>query len=178
MTQHGFIHDKLDLKMLELFLAARLAGPVDFDTLTELVMCHEGVDYFSFAEATAELVESGHLTLEDDRYAITERGRTNSAACESSLPFSVRHRCTRDLAPVNAKLRRNAQIRGEKYDNPDGTIMARMALDDNGGNLLTVEILCPSHEQADRLIAHFKDCPERVYNEVLEALSTPSEPEE
>ena len=178
MTQFGFIHDKLDLKMLELFLAARLAGPVDFDTLTELVMRHDGVDYFSFAEATAELVDSGHLALENDKYAITERGRTNSAACESSLPFSVRHRCSRDLAPVNAKLRRNAQIRGEKYSNPDGTITARMALDDNGGNLLTLELLCPSDEQADRLITHFKDCPERVYNEVLEALSAPSEPEE
>ena len=86
MAQYGFIHDKLDIKMLELYLVSRLAGPVDFDILTDLVMRHEGVDYFAFAEATAELVESGHLELEEDRYAITEKGRANSAACESSLP--------------------------------------------------------------------------------------------
>ena len=35
----------------------------------------EGVDYFEFAEAVAELVESGHLELnEDGRYVITEKG--------------------------------------------------------------------------------------------------------
>lgn len=178
MAQYGFIHDKLDIKMLELYLAARLAGPVDFDTLTELVMRHEGVDYFAFAESTAELVESGHLALEEERYVITEKGRSNSAACEGSLPYSVRRRCSRDLAPVNAALRRNAQVRGEKRVNGDGSVVARMTLDDDGGNLLTLELLCPSQAQADRLIESFRAQPERVYNEVLGALAAPSEPEE
>lgn len=178
MAQYGFIHDKLDIKMLELYLVSRLASPVDFDILTDLVMRHEGVDYFAFAEATAELVESGHLELEEDRYAITEKGRANSAACESSLPYSVRRRCNRDLAPVNAALRRNAQVRGETRVNGDGSVVARMTLDDDGGNLLTVELLCPSKAQAERLIESFRARPERVYNDVLEALAVPSEPEE
>ena len=30
----GFIHDKLDIKFLILYLMARVAGPVDFTTLT------------------------------------------------------------------------------------------------------------------------------------------------
>ncbi len=178
MARFGFIHDKLDLKMLELYLLARAAGPLKVESLTELVMRHEGVEYFDFAEATAELVESGHLTLTEEGYSITEKGRTNSAACESSLPYSVRRRCAQDLAPVNAALRRNAQVRGEKRVNGDGSIMARMTLDDDGGNLLTIELLCPSEAQADRLIAGFRGRPEQVYNDVLEALSSHGEEEE
>lgn len=179
MSKHGYIHDKLDLKMLELYLLSRAVGPIDFDTLTDLTMRHEGVEYFDFAEATAELVESGHLMKTEDRYyTITEKGRTNSAACESSLPYSVRRRCGLDLAPVNAALRRNAQIRGEMRANDDGSAVARMTLDDDGGNLLTIELLCPSQEQAGRLIAVFKAKPERVYNEVLEALSADQDTEE
>ena len=178
MARDGFIHDKLDIKMLELYLMSHAAGPIDFDTLSDLSMRHEGVDYFDFAEATAELVESGHLTYDGDCYLITEKGRTNSAACESSLPYSVRRRCNQDLAPVNAALRRNAQIRGEKRKNGDGSIVARMTLDDDGGNLLTIELLCPSDAQADRLIENFRAQPERIYNEVLEALTAPGEPEE
>ena len=50
-----------------------------------------------------------------------------------------------------------------------------MTLDDDGGNLLTIELLCPSRSQADRLIAGFKARPERVYNEVLEILSAEAE---
>ena len=170
MAQYGFIHDKLDIKMLELYLMARVAAPIDFDTLTELTMCDEGVGYFDFAEATAELVESGHLVLSDERYEITEKGRENSAACESSLPYSVRRRCNQNLARVNAALRRNAQVRGETRKNGDGSVVARMTLDDDGGNLMTVELLCPSGEQADRLIEGFRAKPERVYNALLDAL--------
>ena len=38
----GFIHGKLDIKLLVLYLTSRLAGPVDFATLTDLAMCDEG----------------------------------------------------------------------------------------------------------------------------------------
>ena len=177
MAQHGFIHDKLDLKMLELYLLARAAGPIDPETLTDLVRRHEGVNYFEFTEATAELVKTGHLTQTEEGYTITDKGRINSAACESSLPYSVRRRCAQDLAPVNAALRHNAQVRGEKRQNADGSVTARMTLDDDSGNLLTIELLCPSVEQADRLISGFRSKPEQVHNDVLEALTAGREGE-
>ena len=75
-------------------------------------------------------------------------------------------------------LRRNAQIRGESRQQADGSVVARMTLDDDGGNLLTLELLCPSQEQADRLIAGFKARPEQVYNQVLGALLSPGEEED
>lgn len=177
MARQGYIHDKLDLKMLELYILSKAAGVLPPETLTDLVRRHEGVDYFEFTEATAELVSTGHLDQTEEGYLITEKGRAASAACESSLPYSVRRRCAQDLAPVNATLRRNAQIRGEKIPHGDGMITARMTLDDDGGNLLTIELLCPSEEQADRLIAGFRAKPEQVYNEVLEALSNSEEDE-
>lgn len=178
MARRGFIHDKLDLKMLILYLLDRAAGPIPPNTLTDLVRRHEGVNYFEFTEATAELVSTGHLTQTDEGYLITDKGRTNSAACESSLPYSVRRRCGEDLAPINAALRRSAQIRGERVPSADGSVVARMTLDDDSGNLLTIELLCPSEEQADRLIAGFRARPEQVYNDILEALSSGGEEEQ
>ena len=44
----GFIHNKLDIKLLVLYLVSRLAGPVDFPTLTDLALCDDGVDYFQY----------------------------------------------------------------------------------------------------------------------------------
>ena len=55
----GFIHDKLDIKLLVLYIMDRVAVPIDFNTLTDLSMCDSGVDYFQFAEAAAELLNSG-----------------------------------------------------------------------------------------------------------------------
>lgn len=170
MGRQGYIHDKLDMKMLELYILAQAAGPIPPDTLADLAGRHEGVNYFEFAEATAELAETGHLTLTEEGYLITEKGRKNSAACETSLPYSVRRRCDQDLAPINAVLRRNALVRGEKRPNGDGSVTARMILDDDSGNLLSIELLCPSEEQADRLIEGFRAKPEQVYHSVLESL--------
>ena len=60
----GFIHDKLDIKFLILYLMARVVGPVDFTTLADLTFCDDGVEYFDFAESVAELVSTGHLAVE------------------------------------------------------------------------------------------------------------------
>ena len=175
MANPGFLQDKLDIKMLELYLLARAAGPVAPDMLADLTLAHDGVSYFDFAEATAELVERGNIALEGEGYVITPKGRENSLACESSLPYSVRRRSDEALAPINAALRRKAQIRGEKAEQPDGSVKARMILDDDNGNLLTVELLCPSAEQADKLIASFREKPEKLYNTILSALSEEKE---
>ena len=108
MARYGFIHDKLDMKLLILYFMCRVAAPVDFATVTGLTVCDDGIDYFDFAEALSELVDTGHLTLEDGLYAITQKGRDNSAICESSLPYSVRLQVERNIIQYNQRLRRNA----------------------------------------------------------------------
>lgn len=171
MPRYGFIHDKLEIKFLILYITSRAAVPLDFATLTDLTMIDEGVDYFEFAEALAELVESGHLELKNDRYSITEKGRKNGAACESSLPYSVKNKCSRRLTKVNAALLRDAQVRAQIFAHgDDGTCTLRLSLDDGEGNLLTVDLLSPSHEQAEHLAEGFKTRPEQVYNGILDVL--------
>lgn len=87
MPQFGFIRDKLDVKVLVLYLAARVAAPIDFATLTDLCMCDEGVDYFMFAQAVSELVESEHLQIEEDFYTITDKGRKTALSGRKACPF-------------------------------------------------------------------------------------------
>ena len=89
MGRVGFIQDKLEIKFLILYVAARLIEPVPFEAMQELTMCDDGIDFFDFSECLSNLVESQHLTLSDDGlYAITEKGLHNGAICESSLPYS------------------------------------------------------------------------------------------
>ena len=82
MTGRGFIL---------LYIAARLIEPVPFDTLLDLTLCDDAIDYFDFSECLADLVKTEHLSLDrhSGLYAITEKGRRNSEICETSLPYSV-----------------------------------------------------------------------------------------
>ena len=156
MARVGFIHDKLDIKFLILYIMSRVAAPIDMPTLADLTMCDEGVDYFDFAEAAAELVSTEHLLLEDERYSITEKGRKNGAICESSLPYSVRVKCDKNVTKLNSRLRRDAQVRSER----------------------TVDMLAATEQQCDRLSEQFKAHPEQIYNGILDVLLTDYEEKE
>ena len=67
MTGRGFIHDKLEIKFLILYIAARLIEPVPFDTLLDLTLCDDAIDYFDFSECLADLVKTEHLSLDGGR---------------------------------------------------------------------------------------------------------------
>ena len=49
--RHGFIHEKLDIKLLILFILSRLPAPCDRGTLDELCQqCDNGVGYFDYSD--------------------------------------------------------------------------------------------------------------------------------
>lgn len=171
MPRYGYIRDKLDVKVLVLYLTSRTAAPIDFPALTDLSMCDEGVDYFMFSEAVSDLVESGHLYLHEGRYSITDKGRKICSICENDLPPSVRQKCDRNLSVLNARLRREAQVRTEVIPRAENSgFTVRLILDDNDGNLMTTELYCPTEEQAGKLAASFRNCPEHIYRSLVSAL--------
>ena len=177
MERLGFIHEKLDIKILILYILRRLPGTVEPETLAELCQCDSGIGYFDYSDCLAELVETGHLVLEDDRYAITEKGRRDGAACESSLPYSVKRKAGLQVSKLNGALRRNAQVRSQVLERAEGGFTVELALDDDGGNLFSLSLFCASRDQGERLCSGFQAKPERVYNEVLSALLDEEETE-
>lgn len=166
----GFIHDKLDMKVYLLYLLSGAWGPVEFSALTDLALAERGTEYFLFAQALAELKDSGHLTEEEGRYRITDKGRRNSAGSEGSLPQVLRRRCDRRLAVLNAALKRQAQVRAQVLPREEGGFTLRLALDDDGGNLLALDLLVPSEEEGRAMAARFLDSPEKTYHSVLASL--------
>ncbi len=174
MARFGFIHDKLDIKLLILYIMDRVAAPIDFATLTDLSMCDSGVDYFQFAEAAAELTQSGHLDQQGDSYSVTDKGRRACAAGESSLSPVVRQRCDRRLAPLNQALKRKAQVRARVEDTPQGCDVC-LSMDDDQGSLFSLTLLSPTREDAQRIADSFLSHPDRVYNGLLGVLLTDDE---
>lgn len=162
----GFIHDKLDIKLLVLYIMDRVAAPIDFSTLTDLSMCDSGVNYFQFAEAVAELKGSGHLEQDGEYYAATEKGRRTSAAGESSLSPIIRQRCDRRLEPLNRALKRKAQVQAQVMEQPLG-FDVRLSMGDDKGSLFALTLLAPTQEDARRIADNFLEHPDRVYNALL-----------
>lgn len=171
MAGRGFIHDKLEIKFLILYIAARLIEPVPFDTMLDLTLCDDAIDYFDFSDCLADLVRTEHLTLsEDGLYTITEKGLRNSRICESSLPYSVRLRCDKELATCNRKLRRKSQVKADISRRVNGTYTVALSLADDMGSVMDLQLAIPREDMASMLAKRFQKSPERIYSEIMKVL--------
>jgi len=166
----GFIHEKLEIKILILFILRRLSEPVNFDVLTELTMCDDGISYFDFTECVAELVETGHLRLEDCLYSLTEKGAYNGGITENSLPFSVRTRAESAVSLFRTKKSRDAMISTFHTANPEGGFTVSLSLADGIGKIMSMEMAAMTERQALSLERGFRDNAESVYNAIIEKM--------
>lgn len=166
----GFIQDKLEIKFLILYIAARVIEPVPFDTILDLTLCDDAIDYFDFSDCLADLVRTEHLTLKDDLYTITDKGRRNSQICESSLPYSIRLRCDKNLEQWNRKLQRKQQVRAAAEKRPNGTYTVRLSLNDDAGGLMDLRLMVVHEDMAKALTEKFQRAPEKLYGDIMKLL--------
>ena len=172
----GFIHDKLEIKFLFLYITARVIEPIPFDTVWDLAMCDEGVDYFDFAECLSDLVRTEHLTLSaDGLYAITDKGLRNSRICESSLPYSVRLRTDKNVAEYNRRLLRKNQVQSQVIPRENGSYVVELRLQDDVDSILHLELTAATEAMARDLADRFRKDPEGIYTRLLSALYPPAE---
>ena len=171
MANCGFIHDKLEIKFLILYVTARVIEPIPFDTVLDLTMCDDAINYFDFSECLTDLVKTEHLTLSDTGlYAITDKGRRNSEICETSLPYSVRLRCDKNLEVWNRKLRRKSQVKATLEPRANGTYTLTMSLDDDAGSVMDLRLMVPRHDMGSLLAERFRKSPERLYSKIMDVL--------
>lgn len=171
MGSFGFISDKLEIKFLILYIAARVVGPVPFEVMQDLSMCDSGVDYFGFSECLADLVRTEHLTLDAaGLYAITEKGRQNSAACESSLPYTVRMQVERNLVAHNERLKRRELVEARVEERSEGGYIVELSLRDELDELMGLRLLVTRQEMAQDLQKRFQDRAEELYTKIMGVL--------
>lgn len=167
----GFVQDKLEIKFLILYIAARIEEAVPFDTMLDLTLCDDAIDYFDFSECLRDLVDTEHLTLSPEGlYRITDKGLRNSKICESSLAYSVRLRCDKNLDAWNRKLRRQKQVRATQEPRPNGTYTVKLSLSDDMGALMDLRLMAPREDMAKAICRRFQASPEQLYGAILSLL--------
>ena len=165
MQRLGFIHDMLDVKVLILFVTARSSFPMTMQEVYEVCYQDDCLSYFDVCTAIPEMVSSGHLRdVGDEKYEIREKGRQDGALTEDSIAFTVKQRAENAVARFNRQLRRSSFVKTQILPRENGDFSVIMALDDEQGNLMTLELMAPDQRQAVRLSKLFERKAEDVYN--------------
>ena len=171
MQRLGFIHDMMDVKVLILYVAARSSYPMTTEEIYELCYQDECLSYFDVCTAIPEMVKSGHLEIvEGDRYQITEKGRQDGQTTEDSIAYTVKQRAENAVAKFNRQLRRSSFVKSQLIPRESGDYSVLMSLDDEAGNLMTLELMAPDERQAVRLAKMFEQKAEALYNLTMNEL--------
>ena len=179
MQRLGFIHDMMDVKVLILYVAARSDYPMTAQEVYELCYQDECLSYFDVCTALPQMVETGHIQqVGEDRYEITEKGRTDGKLTEDSIAFTVKQKAENAVSRFNRQLRRSSFVKTQIIPRDSGDLSVVMALDDEMGNLMTLELLAPNRRQALRLSKQFEKKAEFLYNITMSELLDDAEDEE
>ena len=171
MQRLGFIHDMMDVKVLILYVAARSNYPMTSKEIYELCYQDDCLSYFDVCTALPQLVESGHIrVLEDERYEITEKGIADGKLTEDSIVYTVRQKAENAVSRFNRQLRRSSFVKTQIIPREGEEMSVVMSLDDEKGNLMTLELLAPNRRQAIRLSKLFEKKAELLYTITMSEL--------
>ncbi|MBO2527798.1 MAG: DUF4364 domain-containing protein, partial [Clostridiales bacterium] len=144
MEQHGFIHDMLDVKLLILYIMARVMYPVDLQKIYELAYQDDCLSYFDLAQAVPQMVESGHLEeVEGNRFVITEKGREACAVTEDAVAYPVMQRAQAAIDKFNRSVRRSRFFKTPLVQPAVGDSSVQLILNDEVSDLLKIALMAP-----------------------------------
>ena len=167
----GYINEKLEIKILILYILRRLPLPVNLETLTELAMCDGKISYFDFTECVSALVKTEHISLAGGYFSITEKGIRNGTTTEKSLPYVIRERLDKSTSRIRTTQMRDALIKADHRKKTDGTCVVNLSLSDGLGDVIKIQLYAADENQALDIMKGFRKNAENSYITLIESLS-------
>ena len=167
MQRLGFIHDMMDVKVLILYVMARVNYPVDQQQIYELCFQDECLSYFDVCTALPQMVETGHLEQQGESYVITDKGRSDGELTEDSIAYTVKQRAENAVARFNRQIQRSSFVSTQVLPRDTGDASLIVTLKDEVSTLMTLELSAPNQRQAVRLAKLFEKKADMVYNLIM-----------
>lgn len=169
----GGLQDKYEIKILICYLLKSINVPFSKEQLHEVFNQDGLVNYFSFCDALAELITSGHITSKkiefDELYTLNQLGIETSDKLEKSLPSSLRESVVKiamQLLAATKQARENEVVIAAKANGYSVTCM----IHEEGFDLMKLELFVPDLMQAEQIEEIFRKRPSKVYGNIINLL--------
>ena len=171
----GLTYD-FEIKIFVCFLLHRVGQPMTFEQMNEVVFQNGVANYFEFAEAVGELVQSGHIRIlpQDPAgrklYAVTDIGVQTAEAFHKDIPLTIREKALSAAQDVLVKSRLKSENLVSIQKAEDGYLV-ELRITDVGSDLLKLTVFMPDKKQASLVCNRFQEDPARLYKNVLALLT-------
>lgn len=186
------LKDKNDIKIFILYLLKNLKYPLDFNTISDIVVQDEFVSYFDFAECFAELLDLGTIEQirvgneiiseasigkngrpekKNELYQITEDGEKVVEQLQSSLLGMIKEKSLKSAMRLLSFKSRGSDVRCSTSEREDGRYDLHCEVIENHDTILEVNLVVENKQQLDAMVYNFNERPEVVYRGVVALLT-------
>lgn len=185
------LKEKNDIKIFILYLLKNLKYPLDFNTISDIVVQDEFVSYFDFAECFAELLdtetielirvgdeiteptigENGRPENKSEYFQITEKGIVVVEQLQSNLLGVIKEKSLKSAMRLLSFKQRGADVKCTHSPREDGKYDLHCEIIENYETVLEVNLVVESEELLYKMVANFSEHPEVAYRGVLSILS-------
>ncbi len=164
-----------EIRILICHILSELGEPMGFDEMTEAILSDGTANYFEFANALAELRETGCVvTFKTENgiteYTVTEKGKAAAKTLESDLPLSVKEKSAQSARNIIQRRRIEKENLVTIKKTEDG-YMIHIRVTDIGTDLMNLSLFMPNIEQALAAKEKFLSNPAEAYIGVLQTLA-------
>ena len=186
------LKEKNDIKIFILYLLKNLKYPLDFNTISDIVVQDEFVNYFDFAECFAELLDSGTIELiraggetvseatigkngrpekKDELYSITENGVIVVEQLQSTLLNMIKEKSLKSAMRLISFKQRGFEVKCSGAEREDGKYDLHCEVIENKESLMEINLLVNDKQRYDQMMYNFNERPEVIYRGVVSLLT-------
>ncbi len=185
------LKEKNDIKIFILYLLKNLNYPLDFNTISDIVVQDEFVSYFDFAECFAELLdtetiemlhvsegiaepsmdENGRSDNKSEYFKITEKGVVVVEQLQSNLLGIIKEKSLKSAMRLLSFKQRGADLKCTYVIREDGKYDLHCEVIENFEPVLQINLVVESEDLLHKMVENFNEHPEVAYRGVLAVLS-------
>ena len=169
MEPLGYLHNKMDVKVLVLFILSRIDSPLRLEDLYEVAYQDDSLNYFTLVESLGELQASGHISSDTEgRYYITDKGRTQGSYVEDSLAVPVVQKVSAAIAEKINQLHRESMLTTQVQQDESGHWITAVHYRDGDMPMMSIALMAPSEEIGKAMAENMKRSIGTIYKTAMD----------
>lgn len=175
------IQEKNDVKIFILYILGHIGYPIDYASLTDLVLGGGVVRYFDFVECFGELVDDGSILRCDreatgeyratEKFEITARGKELSEVLSSELASYIRDKSLKRTMQYLSFKKDGTHIHFDTEPLYDERSKIKFCLTRDDGEIFRLEFISDNERMTERVRMNVDYAPEDIYKSILSIIT-------
>ena len=161
-------------KLIILYILDRMDFPITNTELTRFIVEEGYTGYIEVQQTLQELIEDNYVEVEQTHnaylYRITPSGKETLSFFYTKISVAIRDDIDEYLSEKEYQLREMVASSADYYEAKKNEFVVELRVVERDSELVHINLLVTSAEEADTICSHWKDCSADIYGYLISTL--------